>query len=108
MLQDNTGFTLSNFTTSMLANYTFIVPNICDDMHWASSCTGSSASAVPNGDTWLSQFLPKIFASADYQAGNTLVLVTFDEGVEGSAPRASPASPKPTRTPSAATSPRSP
>ncbi len=85
--KNNTGFTLSNFTTSMLANYTFIAPNICNDMHWASACTGSSSSAVPNGDTWLSQLLPKIFASADYQAGNTLVLVTFDEGVEAAAPQ---------------------
>jgi hypothetical protein len=36
----------------------------------------------PDGGTWLSQLLPSIFASADYQAGRTIVLITWDEGSE--------------------------
>ena len=51
-------------------------------MHWQSGCPGTNATRVQTGDTWLSQLLPKIFASAGYQAGNTLVLITWDEGNE--------------------------
>ncbi len=77
---NDTGFTLSSFSTSMLAAYTFVAPNICNDMHWASGCPGTNADA--NGEAWLQQFLPTIFATSDYQQGNTLVLITFDEGTE--------------------------
>jgi hypothetical protein len=51
-------------------------------MHWQAGCPGSNATRVQSGDTWLSQLLPQIFASADYQAGKTLVLLTWDEGNE--------------------------
>jgi len=52
------------------ARFTFIVPNICDDMH---SCP------VSTGDTWLSDMVPAILASAGYQARRTVVFITFDE-----------------------------
>lgn len=51
-------------------------------MHWQSGCPGSEATRVQTGDAWLSQVLPQIFASPDYQAGKTLVLLTWDEGNE--------------------------
>ncbi|MGD0054163.1 MAG: alkaline phosphatase family protein [Acidimicrobiales bacterium] len=52
------------------APLTIIVPNICDDMH---SCP------VSIGDTWLSQMVPKILASREYQARQTVLFITFDE-----------------------------
>ncbi len=51
-------------------------------MHWQSGCAGTNATRVQTGDTWLATLLPTIFASADYQSGKTLVLVTWDEGNE--------------------------
>jgi phosphatidylinositol-3-phosphatase len=80
--QDDVGFTLSGFNPATLPAFTWITPNLCDDMHWQSGCPGTNATRVQSGDTWLSQLLPTIFASADYQAGKTLVLLTWDEGNE--------------------------
>ena len=76
------GFTLAGFDPASLAAFTWITPNLCDDMHWQSGCPGSDATRVQSGDTWLSRLLPSIFASSDYQAGRTLVLITWDEGNE--------------------------
>jgi acid phosphatase len=76
------GFTLAGFDPAALAAFTWITPNLCDDMHWQSGCPGSDATRVQSGDTWLSRLLPSIFASSDYQAGRTLVLITWDEGNE--------------------------
>jgi hypothetical protein len=76
------GFTLAGFNPSALASFTWITPNLCDDMHWQSGCAGSDATRVQTGDTWLSRLLPPIFSSSDYQAGKTLVLITWDEGNE--------------------------
>jgi phospholipase C len=42
------------------------------------SCGGSCA--LSDADTWLENFMANVTASGEYQAGNTLVLVTYDEG----------------------------
>jgi len=52
------------------AAFTFITPNLCDDMH---DCS------VSTGDTWLSHELPLILGSAPYLSGNTAVFITWDE-----------------------------
>ena len=54
-----------------LSNFSFIAPNICDDMH---SCP------IREGDNWLARLLPLIFRAPQYQAGSVAVFVTFDEG----------------------------
>jgi hypothetical protein len=56
------------------ARFTFITPNNCHNMH---SCSG--VSAVREGDTWLSQFIPTLLASPQYQAGKTAIFLTWDE-----------------------------
>src|SRR5256885_6773848 len=48
-----------------LQPFTFVTPNLCNDMH---SCS------VSTGDTWLSKRVPRLLA-----AGAT-VIITFDEG----------------------------
>ncbi len=60
------------------ARFTFITPNLCNDMH---SCPSASTidAEVRNGDTWLSTWLPKIFASPEYRSGSTAVFLTWDE-----------------------------
>jgi acid phosphatase len=69
------------------AAYTWITPNLCHDHHWQTGCAGKNTSAmtVQTMDTWLSGTVQAIQATPDYQAGNTLVLVTFDEGQGGTA-----------------------
>jgi hypothetical protein len=70
-----------DLTANHVANYNFITPNLCDDMH----DTCALGDAIKQGDTWLSQELPKIFASSAYQNGAT-VLITWDEGEGGDGP----------------------
>jgi acid phosphatase len=53
-----------------LRHFNLIVPNLLHDMH-----DGTIAAA----DTWLSQWLPDILNGPDYAAGNTAVVVTWDE-----------------------------
>jgi hypothetical protein len=63
---------------NLSARFTFITPNLCNDMH---SCpTASTIDAeVKNGDAWLATWLPKIFASPEYRSGSTAVFLTWDE-----------------------------
>jgi hypothetical protein len=60
------------------ARFTFVTPNLCNDMH---SCPTQSdiATEVKTGDTWLSTFIPKLTSTAQYQAGNTVIFLTWDE-----------------------------
>jgi hypothetical protein len=50
--------------------FTFIAPNICDDMH---SCS------VATGDKWLQGIVPSIIRSSQYQARSLVLFITFDE-----------------------------
>ena len=52
------------------ARFTFITPNLCDDMH---SCS------VATGDNWLASWMPKILGSNQYQSGSMAVFLTWDE-----------------------------
>ena len=53
-----------------LPAFSFVTPNICNDMH---DCS------VSTGDAWLANWLPVIFASPAYQSGDTAVFVMWDE-----------------------------
>jgi hypothetical protein len=65
--------------------FTWITPNQCHNHHWKTGCTEPSTSAAFTQamDTWLSGTIQAIQATPDYQAGNTLIFVTFDEGQGG-------------------------
>ena len=58
------------FRAAALRRFTFVTPNLCDDMH---DCS------VATGDHWLSQFVPRILVSAGYRSGATVVFITWDE-----------------------------
>lgn len=58
-------------TPDLSAKFTFITPNNKSNTH---------DTSVAFGDTWLSTFLPTVFATPEYQAGRTLVVLTYDEG----------------------------
>jgi hypothetical protein len=55
---------------NLASTFTFITPNICDDMH---SCP------VATGDAWLQRMVPMILSSTQYQSGSLVLFITFDE-----------------------------
>lgn len=55
-----------------LPRFSFVTPNLCNDTH---DCS------VRTGDNWLATWIPKIVAGPNYRAGNTLIVLTWDEGV---------------------------
>ena len=76
---------MSNLTASILqsdlangnvANYNFLTPNLCNDMH---DCS------VTTGDTWLSTFVPIIMNSNLYKQDGA-IFITWDEGGSGNNP----------------------
>jgi phosphatidylinositol-3-phosphatase len=64
----------TDLANNTLPAFSFITPNLIDDMH---------DGTVTDGDTWLSNNLPTIFASTAYQSGTTAVFLTWDEGEGG-------------------------
>lgn len=58
----------------LAAAFTFITPNICDDMH---SCP------ISTGDAWLAKVVPEIVESPQYQARDLVLAITFDEADSG-------------------------
>jgi hypothetical protein len=57
-------------STSTTPNYSFITPNMCNDMH---DCS------VATGDAWLSQQVPQILASPAFKTQRSLLALTWDE-----------------------------
>jgi phosphatidylinositol-3-phosphatase len=57
-----------------LPAFSFITPNLLDDMH-----TGT----IAEGDRWMAANLPKILGSDEYADGSTAVFITWDEGHGG-------------------------
>lgn len=53
-----------------LPAFTWITPNICDDMH---DCSAAS------GDAWLATWLARLVDSAAYRADSTVIFITWDE-----------------------------
>ena len=58
-------------TTTSLPDFSFISPNLCDDMH---NCS------VATGDAWLASAVPRILSSPAFTKQRSLLVVTFDEG----------------------------
>jgi hypothetical protein len=59
-----------------VASYTFITPNLCNDMHNNTGC--GSSDSIKNGDDFLASIVPIIQASAAYQTGG-VIFITWDE-----------------------------
>src|SRR6185437_6323094 len=64
----------SDLSHNALPAFSFITPNLIDDMH---------DGTVQDGDHWLSGHLPAILNSREYRNGSTAVFVTWDEGEGG-------------------------
>jgi phosphatidylinositol-3-phosphatase len=63
-------------TPDVSAKFTLVTPNQTSNMH---------DGTITDGDNFLQGFIPKIQSTADYQAGKTVIFVTWDEdeGSEG-------------------------
>jgi len=68
--------------TDTLPAYSWVAPDLCSDMHWATTCTYPQAQRIAVGDAWLSSFITTLTAMPSYLAGRTLIIITFDEGGE--------------------------
>jgi hypothetical protein len=64
----------ADLTAGAVAQYNFITPNLCHDMHDACATSDS----INDGDTWLSTEVPKILASDAYKNGGALFII-WDE-----------------------------
>lgn len=71
----------TDLAANSVAQYNFITPNVCDDMHddKSNNSTCASTDSVHDGDAWLSTEVPKIQASAAYKNGGA-IFITWDEG----------------------------
>jgi phospholipase C len=72
----------TDIANNNVAQYNFITPNLCDDMH--DKCAPIH-NAIRQGDTWLSQHVPTILNSAAFQSGGAL-FITWDEAATGDGP----------------------
>jgi len=69
----------SDLSNASLPIVSFVVPNLCHDMHGNSpQCISGFVDLVQLGDTWLSNNLPAFLTSN--MARNGLLIVTWDQG----------------------------
>ena len=63
-----------DLSSGNLPAFSFITPNLIDDMH---------DGTIQDGDSWLAANVPVITSSPEYQAGNTALFISWDEGEGG-------------------------
>ena len=61
----------SDLSHNQLPAFSFVTPNLIDDMH---------NGTVAQGNSWMSHNLPTILNSSEYKNGSTVIFITFDEG----------------------------
>ena len=59
----------SDLSSGRMANFVWITPNLCNDMH---DCD------IATGDRWLASVVPQILSAPDF--ANSVLFITFDEG----------------------------
>jgi len=71
----SSGNFLSALQHGTLPAFSFVTPNLCNDMH---DCS------VSTGDSWLASWIPAIVSSTTYQQGSTAIFITWDEDDDSS------------------------
>ncbi len=66
----------ADLAANNIADYVFITPNLCNDMHGASGCPNSNT--IQAGDAWLQSELPRIITWANTHSA--VIFLTWDEG----------------------------
>ena len=72
----------TDIANNNVAQYNFITPNLCDDMH--DRCKPIH-NQIEQGDTWLSANLPTILNSTQFKTAGA-VFITWDEAATGDGP----------------------
>ena len=67
--------------SNSIGRYNLITPDMCHDGH--DRCGGNE---IGNIDSWLRGFMPTIFNSQQYKAGNVIVFIATDEAENGDGP----------------------
>lgn len=62
----------------MSARFNLLIPNMANDMHGTDTLTTAKAR-IKAGDSWASHFIPTLLASPQYQAGNSVIIIAWDE-----------------------------
>jgi phosphatidylinositol-3-phosphatase len=73
---------MGDLASNQVAQYNFITPNICDDMH--NNCVPLYNGPL-QGDAWLAVEIPKITNSFAYK-NNGAIFILWDEGGSGDGP----------------------
>lgn len=68
----------ANPVDQLSASFNLIIPNKPHIMHLVPNSTISQR--IANGDNWAKSYIPALLNSAQYQAGRTAILITWDEG----------------------------
>jgi phospholipase C len=66
----------ADLAANQIANYVFITPNLCHDMHGALTC--GFGNLIKSGDDWLKAELPAMIQWASRNSG--VIFITWDEG----------------------------
>lgn len=70
----------SDIQSDTLPALSWITPNACNDMHGLAGCPQPTSQRIGAGDAWLSTLLPRLTSMPSCQAGQTLIVITWDEG----------------------------
>jgi hypothetical protein len=63
---------------STTPNYSFVVPNTCNDAHDTPKCQNGTKGGIQRANSFLKHWIPLIMKSPAYKA-NGLIVITFDE-----------------------------
>jgi chitodextrinase len=79
----------NDIAADALPNFAWIAPDDCRDMHWMTgtcdTVTGQSKTQrIAIGDAYIARIVNAIAATPSYKAGQTLIVVTWDESNEQS------------------------
>jgi len=74
----------ADLANDQVADYNFITPNLCHDMH-SNSCAGSS-DPIRQGDDWLAANVPMIIDYVNAHAGMLIIVWDEPEGSTGTIP----------------------
>jgi hypothetical protein len=70
-------------SSDSLPTFAWISPNECNGFYHVSACADSASRTIPDGDAWLQAMMGRLTAMPSYQQGQTLIVVTWDEGDVG-------------------------
>jgi phospholipase C len=70
----------NDITNDTLPSYAWITPDECDGYYWVAACSTPQSNRLARGDAYLGALMARLTAMPSYQAGQTLILITWDEG----------------------------